>query len=137
MVTSEHETKLRNSKESTNETTITTTSHSPPAENELDNMAADLAKELVVVSPRPAATQQASGSVGGNCRGVTARGSRRKTTHTLESGSESYTSCDTVALEDFCSRPWVQESLNNPWHPNSVLSFFTVSFIVYGTRKLA
>jgi hypothetical protein len=76
----------------------------------------------------------AAGSKHHNGRKRSCSHRRRLSTRTMDStntssNAASFTASSDETLEEFCSRPWIKESINNPWHPNSALSFFTVSHV--------
>lgn len=108
------------------ETTTRIKSHSPITDtsSEQHNITS-LTAELALESPRISVGSHPARRVSI----IAANGSRRRSvasTASINSAvEESSASEDCFALEEFSSRPWVQEALNNPWHPNSVLSFFT------------
>lgn len=107
------------------ETTTRIKSHSPITDtsSEQHNITS-LTAELALESPRISVGSHPARRVSI----IAANGSRRRSvasTASINSAvEESSASEDCFALEEFSSRPWVQEALNNPWHPNSVLSFF-------------
>jgi len=118
------------------ETATKIKSHSPITDASPEQHITSLTAELALESPRISERSYPARRVSI----IAANGSRRRSVESTASINsaveESSASEDCFAVEEFSSRPWVQEALNNPWHPNSVLSFFTVSILhIYGCSK--